>query len=182
MKPCVDIGSIILVQKEDSFIGRLVRRFSTMPNEKPAKVEHVALGAGDGVVVEATFKGVRLSNFNKYDPEKYRLKIVVPWVLTARDRYSILKRANKYIGKKYGFGRIVAHAGDWFLSKFKKEEVKFFRKKLEEEDYPICSWFVSWAYEAIGVEFGMKKKFVQPDDIDRYVTYSGWKIIYNTLK
>jgi len=182
MKPVTCIGDIILTQKKDSFIGRFIRRFSTMPNEKPAKVEHVALGLNDGSLIEATFKGIKIGSVGKYSQKKYRIKIVRPWVLTTREQYSILKKANKYINKKYGFGRIAAHAGDWFLSKFRGREIRFFRKKLSEKDYPICSWFVAWAYEAVGVDFGMDKKYVQPDDIDRYVTNEGWNIIYNTLK
>ena len=45
-----------------------------------------------------------------------------------------------------------------------------FRRLTHDDNYPICSWVVAYAYDAAGRRFGVDPGAADPDDIWDYVT------------
>lgn len=95
--------------------------------------------------------------------------------LSDYDRKRIAAKAMQYQGRKYGYHIIAAQFFDYLLGgKY------FFRKMCRQDNYPICSWVVSFSYAEIGHLFlGLKPNLVQPDDIWDHIqnTISEWEVV-----
>jgi len=182
MRPNLEIGDIIFTQKKSGWINKLVRKMSTMPNEKPAKVEHVALGIGPDSMLEASVKGIKISYLSKYSKKKYNIKIARKVPLKNSSKFKILARANNMLNKDYGFLNIATHALDWIGSHIVGKEIFFFRNRIKAKNYPICSWYVVWALKPIlPACFEQEIEYVQPEDINKYVNESEWLVLHNEL-
>jgi hypothetical protein len=83
-----------------------------------------------------------------------------PINLTEDQRFIVASKANTYVGKDYGYLKILAHLGDWLL-----QGAYFFRRFVQLDKYPICSWLVAHAYSFIGKDFGVDARAASPDDI-----------------
>ena len=78
--------------------------------------------------------------------------------------HAIVAKANGYVGRQYGWTKIVTHLLDWGL-----KGAYVFRRLTHDDDYPICSWLVAHAYLAADMTFGVPAGAANPDDIWDYV-------------
>lgn len=85
----------------------------------------------------------------------------------------VAQKARGYEGRKYGWGKIAAHLGDWMLGG------RYVWRRLARMDkYPICSWVVASSYGEVGENFGVKVGEASPDDIWDWCLKRGeWKMI-----
>ena len=175
MKTILKPGDIFLT-RGTGILGCLIRFFTRSIGEKRTEVNHVGIVIGEGdlknaVVVEALIKVKKHKLWSEYGPpKKDKVAIFRPNNLTDAEIKKIVKRANEQVGKKYGFFKLFAHLLDWMFF-----GVYFFRRLVNEEKYPICSWLVADAYAAAGKNFGVKPGQAQPDDIWDYVIKKGRK-------
>ena len=161
----------IFLTRGNSLLSKAIRFFSTSIGESRAKVNHVGLVATKGsvydcMVIEALSKVKKHTMWKQYGPFKKDLVAVYrPLNLTQDETELILKTANKQVGRKYGYLKIVAHLLDWFLL-----GAYVFRRLTNDERYPICSWLVAHSFAKAGKYFGVKPGAAEPDDIWDFVT------------
>jgi hypothetical protein len=88
--------------------------------------------------------------------------------------------AEQYVGAKYGWWKLLAHAGDALLAAaLPVQNVRLFRRLLFMDERPICSFLVAVSYATAGVTFGVDADTASPDDIDDYCTKSEqWECIF----
>jgi hypothetical protein len=77
----------------------------------------------------------------------------------------VVVKAESYVGRKYGYLKLLAHWGDWLL-----QGAYVFRRLTTKDDYPICSWVVAYAFAAAGKHFDVEPGAATPDDIWDFVT------------
>lgn len=165
-------------------IGFLTRVFThTGTDKRPTRVNHWATvirpihdGAGftiDYEIAEALGKGGY--QFNRLvasygDPRKYSIAVVRYRPTTIDQRAAILAACEHLRGKRYGYGKIVAHAIDYTLTTVMnlagaRGDVRLARRLCTQEDYPMCSW--AWLYERAqaGIPIDTPLDSGSPDDI-----------------
>jgi len=76
---------------------------------------------------------------------------------------TVIAKAEKYRGMKYGWPQIVAHALDRICG-----GIYLFRLLTCMDRYPICSWVTAYSYYVIGKDFNMLPNTAGPDDIWDY--------------
>lgn len=145
--------------------------------ESPTRVNHSAIVVSGGtveeaVIVEARSRVKRHRLIEAYGGTKERVAVHRLRAITADQRAAVCKKAESYVGRRYGYAKLVAHAGDWGISELTGSEVHILRSLMRMDRYPICSWVVAYAYAAGGVEFGVPAYAAQPDDIWDYVQTS----------
>jgi len=169
MNAHLEPGDVFLT-RSTSLLGRLIRCCTRSFGESRSKVNHVGIvvKAGsmvDAVVVEALIKVRRHRLWEQYGPPKkdhiavYRATNVLP-----EEMKVIVAEAEEQVGKRYGFGKILAHFLDWLLI-----GAYVFRRLTQNGDYPICSWLVAHAYAKAGYDFGTPAGAADPDDIWDFV-------------
>ena len=160
----------VFLTRGTGILSRLIRVCTQSFGESRSKVNHVGLvveagGFRDAMVVEALIKVQRHALWSQYGPPKrdhvavFRAKNVAPDEMTV-----IVAEAEEQVGKKYGFGKIVAHFLDWLCF-----GIYCFRRIARNGDYPICSWLVAHAYAKAGYTFGVAPGAANPDDIWDFV-------------
>lgn len=168
----------ILLEPGDIFLTRgsgifswLIRFFTRAIGEKRTKVNHVGIVVQRGdvkttIVVEALCKNVmRHKLWLQYGPPRKDLVAVYRATnLSSEQIKNIVVKAEKQVGKKYGFLMIVAHLKDWFFL-----GIYFFRRWISCNKYPICSWVVADAFAEAGKDFGVEIGMATPDDIWDFV-------------
>lgn len=151
-----------------ALISRLVRFFSRTGGESRTQVNHVGIvvdDTGPAIVVEALIKVQRHKLWDEYNDKSTRIAVYRPTNLTSDELEKIVSKAESYIGESYGYGKILAHLGDWLLG-----GRYFFRRFASMDKYPICSWLVASAYSAANKNFGCPVGMAEPDDIWDFVT------------
>jgi hypothetical protein len=120
----------------------------------------------DCSVVEALLKVEEHPLWTQYGPPaRDAVAVFRPLNLSSEDVDKVVREARDHVGEKYGFGKLVLHFLDWCLL-----GAYVFRRLGTSERYPICSWLVADAFEAVGKRFGKDKCQAQPDDIWDFVT------------
>lgn len=160
----------IFLTRGTGFISRGIRFFTRGFGENRVKVNHVGLVVQSGnlenaVVVEALSRVRKHRLWSQYGPPKkdsvavYRSKN-----LTKEEVDKIVAAAERQVGKKYGYLKIIAHLMDWALF-----GAYMFRRMVPDGKYPICSWLVAYAFSKAGKDFGVKPGAAAPDDIWDFV-------------
>jgi hypothetical protein len=82
--------------------------------------------------------------------------------LSVDQRDAVALKAEDYLGRKYGYGKIVLHAMDYLIG-----GAFFFRRIDSSDNYPICSWVAAYSYyKALGVTVcGVDPALAKPDDL-----------------
>jgi hypothetical protein len=164
----------IFVTRGHTLLGRLIRFFSQNIGEDRTYVNHTGIIVDtrfiDPIIVEALHTVKRYGLYFKYGEAKDDVAIFRPLNLTNEERQVIVKRAESYVGLKYGYLKIGAHFGDWLLNRVFKKDIHFFRKTIKMDKYPICSWVVAQSYANAGKNFGVKPGDATPDDIWDFCT------------
>jgi len=161
-------GDIILTRKKRSLLGRLIRRFQTTSNDTTKTIfEHVGIMINGFQLIEA-LRNVEVTElYNMYPLKKFDYLIARVDNLDKVTRGLLVDEAQKYVGKRYGYGKIVTHYLDYLVGRLRGKDVFLFRRLARSKRYPICSWLVAFVYdEILGMEFNrVSKTFCQPDDI-----------------
>jgi Permuted papain-like amidase enzyme, YaeF/YiiX, C92 family len=163
-QPILLPGDIFLTQG-NSRISRLIRFFSRNKGEAATQVNHTGIVVKGGtpdqaVIVEASSKVLKHSMNGYYNSKNTKVAVFRPKNISPATIDTIVYRAEKYVGMKYGYIKIVAHFLDWCLG-----GVYFFRRFAFMDKYPICSWVVAYAYADSGYTFGVEPGGCSPDDI-----------------
>ena len=95
--------------------------------------------------------------------------------LTPEQRKHVAAESHSYVGRKYGYVKIAAHALDWFLF-----GAYFFRRIAGMKRYPMCVWKEAHAYAVEGVLFLCKPPgMVNPDDLwDEVKDNADWECVF----
>ena len=176
-------GDIILT-RGDKLLSRMIRFFEKDKSEDISKVNHTGVNEKDCLLKDANvieaLTTVKCHNLvEQYAGKKDKVAIFRKKNLRDDERIEVAKKAKEYVGKKYGFIKIVGHALDWCIGgKY------VFRRMFRMDDYPICSWVVGYAYAVIGVKFkGVEPWACQPDDIwDECFNSDKYDMIYPLSK
>lgn len=139
-------ADLVIVHGRGPF-SALIRRFSD-PAEG-VRATHVAVAVSPTTLVEALPGGVV--------ERPYRTGSVYrPTFLSDGERLVIAARARSFVGRPYGWSKILLHALG--LQRF-----SFL------DGYPICSWVASSAYAQVGHAFGVPAIEATPDDVEDHV-------------
>ena len=175
----ISAGDIFLT-RGTSLISKLIRVFQRSKDEEPTQVNHTGIIVTSGKLedvdcVESLGKGtVRHKLINEYGNTKDKIAIFRMENLANPRKRFVVEKAISYVGRKYGYIKIMAHFGDWCLGgKY------VFRKLARMDKYPICSWVVAHSFKTADINFGIDPDICQPDDIWDYVTNvaNGWKTV-----
>jgi len=167
--PTLEPGDFFLTRGA-GLLSRLIRLFTRSIGESRTMINHVGVIVEGGspstaVGVEALSQVVRHKLWSRYGPRtRQQVAIYRPVNLTPDQTALVVSTAEGYVGRKYGYLKIVAHLLDWlFLG------VYFFRRLVRMDDYPICSWLVAHAFLKAGKTFGVPAGAASPDDIWDFV-------------
>lgn len=166
------------------FVAFLIRVATfTRRDKRPSLVNHVAIVIGpvidpwgrivDYVIAEALGEGgfqYRRLLESYGDQALYDFAVARRRDLTEDQRAQIFDACEKLIGRRYGFGKVVAHLIDYGLTKLidlagARGDVYLARRLCNQERYPMCSWSALYAYDRAGVPFDMPVAKGSPDDL-----------------
>jgi hypothetical protein len=151
-------------------LSRAIRFFSRGIGESRTMVNHVGIVVESGpprraVVVEALSRVKRHRIWERYGPPSgdsvavYRAKN-----LSQEEIATIVTAAESYVGRNYGYFKILAHLLDWLLL-----GAYGFRRLARMDKYPICSWLVAHSFAKAHKHFGVEPGAANPDDIWDFV-------------
>jgi hypothetical protein len=157
-----------------------VRAFQRSPGEPASAINHVGLfttaGPADlALGVESLTVVKHHAIMPRYAAKKSYIAIFRFAGLTPEQRGRVAQKAVSYLGRKYGYHWIAAHALDRAIG-----GRYLFRRLAGMDNYAICSWLVSRAYSSVNVDFGVPENALQPDDIwDRVTDHPafGWECV-----
>lgn len=160
----------IFLTRGKGFISRAIRFFSRGIGEPRTIVNHVGIvveggGTNEAVVVEALSRVFRHRLAEQYGGGEDKVAVFRPLNLTPDELTAVVAKAECYVGRKYGYFKIVLHFLDWLLL-----GAYVFRRLGRMDGYPICSWLVAHAYKAAGKHFGVAPGASTPDDIWDFAT------------
>jgi hypothetical protein len=169
MEQALQAGDIFLTRGV-GWLGSAIRFFTRHIGESRTKVNHVGLVVEGGslataVGVEALRIVRRHRLMAEYGGKKDQVAVFRPTRLSEAELQRVVDAANAYVGRSYGYGKILLHALDWAL-----QGAYVFRRLGRMDDYPICSWLVAHAFGKVGIDFGVDSGAATPDDIWDYVT------------
>lgn len=157
----------IFLTRSMGLISRAIRFFTRHIGESRTKVDHVGIVVEggpieDAIVVEALSTGVVRHRLFAHYSKKRKTKLAVyrPINLTDEERATVVSAAENYVGRSYGYIKILAHFLDWLL-----QGAYVFRRLACMDDYPICSWVVAYAFAKASKTFGVEPGAASPDDI-----------------
>lgn len=147
-------------------MSRAIRLFTRVIGESRTKVNHVGVIVAEGdlrtaVAVEALTKVKRHKLWKQYGPPcSSEVAIYRATNLSEDEIETITKAAESYVGRPYGYLKLLAHLADWFL-----QGAYVFRRLARMDKYPICSWLVAHSFAKAGKYFGVPPGAASPDDI-----------------
>ena len=160
----------IFLTKGTGFLSRAIRLFSRSGGESRTEANHVGIvvlgGDSTNAIVVEALSSVKRRRISAYRlNKKHEMAVFRPLNVSPQDMTSIVIRAESYVGRKYGYLKIVAHFIDYWLGG------RYVARRLTSSDnYPICSWVVAYAYGDGGLSFGVEPGAASPDDIWDFVT------------
>lgn len=171
-------GDIVFC-KGASWLSKAIRVCTRSKKEPKTKTNHVAIVVTYGAIriakiVEALHK-VESLNLRRYDDGKTEIAIYRNIRLELIDQDCIRSVARGYVGQKYGYHKLIPHFLDWLIG-----GRYFFRRILFLQDYPICSWVVSYSLFKCGIEISDLPPSAQsPDDmLDSIENHPDWHCVY----
>jgi hypothetical protein len=175
--PAFLAGDIVNFAGRNDWYGRLSRWIMRTRGESPTYSVHTAqfLDADQYLEFDITVKikptGEILRKHQAHDMwERRGFEVWRCRGLTDAQRQAVTQQALKYLGAKFGFGKVSTHTLDGLLSKLVGREVYFFRRLNHDQRYPICSWITAFSYDrALHYQFGVPPECADPDAIDDWV-------------
>jgi hypothetical protein len=155
----------LIFTRGEGWLSRMIRIGSQPLWRKRTLVNHVAGVVEEGeldtaLIVEALHRVKRHTLEAQYGKGGTWIAIFRPWNVTQADREHIALAAQSYVGRRYGYVKLLAHLGDWVLG-----GAYLFRGLARMDNYPICSWVWAHAYSTVGLDFGVDPGAAQPDDM-----------------
>lgn len=90
--------------------------------------------------------------------------------LTLSQRKDISRKSLEYLGRKFGWSKLITHLLDGVVNKVVHRQVYFFRRLNHDQRYPICSWITAFSYDrALHYQFGVPPECADPDQIHDWV-------------
>lgn len=168
-------GDVVLA-RNNSLIGRLIRWATRRGGEGATWANHVGAVSRPPLVVEALHRVVE----HEVNQVRGRLQIWRLERLTPEQRLIIGRGLARYIGRGYGYHKLLLQLLDAALAKLIGREVVLFRRLQFIDQVPICSWVVGRAYDDLDYRFGgLPPEAVTPDDIHDHLTTSpDWRLIW----
>lgn len=162
-------GDVVLTRGQ-GLVSGVIRFFTRGIGESRTKVSHVGLIVEGGplescVLVEALHRVMRHVLWSRYAGSGTKVAVYRPKSLTSEEIATVVQKAESYVGRRYGYMKILAHWLDWVL-----QGAYVFRRLANEDRYPICSWVVACSFAAAGKRFGVEPGAATPDDIWDFVT------------
>jgi len=175
-------GDIVLFRGK-SWLSRTIRFHTREKGERISIFNHVGIMIDDHYLVEALRKVERTSINDAINDNTQLIAVFRNNHLDYSDKHQLSLYAQRQVGKKYGYLKILGHAGDYWLSRILRTEVTWMRKLFRNGRYPICSWLVAYAYARVcGKEFNeTHPSYCQPDDIaDEVMDYNRdeWELVF----
>ena len=157
----------IVFTRGTGILSRLIRFFSTTGGESRTMVNHVAVvthgGTAGGALIVEALTTVQYNRLWRYATPKNEIAIFRARNLSIQEANLVARTAMTYVGRTYGYLKIVTHFLDYFLG-----GRYVFRHLTVSDRYPICSWVVAHAYDAVGKRFGVSDNAASPDDMWDY--------------
>lgn len=159
-------GDVFLIRRENLF-GWLIRRFSRPIWRRAAMVNHVGIVIGvPNLGVEAIAKVACHNIYNHYGASReVHMAVYRPTNLALSEVRRITEAAQSYVGRGYGYVKLLAHFADWLLM-----GAYVFRRLIHRSNSPICSYLVAECFATVGKDFGIKARGASPEDIYQFVT------------
>ena len=175
-KAILQTGDVIHVQSR-GLLANLVLFFSKADKEEPSWSSHSAmvLRVDEEIeIIEALWKTV-IRPITAYKGKKSKLLVCrKPGGIEEEQKQQMVKKAEYYEGKIYGFWEITFHVLDRCLN-----NSYVFRRLIKDNDYPICSWLVAYVYDKVlGYHFGAMPNEAQPDDLLDHCVDNDWEFIW----
>ena len=168
----------------NGYFSQIIRLGEKHPGDWISLVNHTGITVEPGTiesadVVEALSKVQKHTLWSKYHGQSDTVAIFRPLGLTDDQKKIIVDKANDYVGREYGWFKILAHSADFFTGGH-----YFFRRLACSDNYPICSWVVSHAYSKVGLTFGCDPGQANPDDIWDYCMghQDKYQLVFNLQK
>lgn len=168
----------IFLTRGQSLLSRAIRWFTRSVGESRTIINHVGVVVTEGplnevIVVEALRSVARHKLWDRYGPgSRNEVAVYRPINLTTEEMDTIVSTAESYVGRTYGYLKILAHLLDWLLL-----GAYLFRRLARMDDYPICSWLVAHSFAKAGKNFGLPPGAASPDDIWDFVNKNPDKYI-----
>lgn len=162
-------GDVVLTRSR-GIVGWAIRLFTRSIGESRTKASHTGIIVEGGplehaVIVEALSKVKRHRLWVRYAGRNHEVAVYRPLNLTADELAKVIAKAETYVGRRYGYLKILAHWLDWVL-----QGAYVLRRLANQDRYPICSWVVAYAFAEAGKHFGVEPGAATPDDIWDFVT------------
>ena len=169
-------GDIVLVRSKGIFAW-LIRQFTRTAGEKRTMVNHVGVMVDQTNLVEALQTTMKHDLRSRYAGSAKAQIAIYRWIgLTDDQRAAVATKAVSYVGRKYGWLKILAHGLDRIIG-----GRNFFRWLAREDKYPICSWVVAYSYRVIGKDFGVPPNAADPDHIWDYCVENDTKSQFDEI-
>ena len=162
-------GDVVLT-RSGGIVGWAIRVFTRRIGESRTKATHTGVIVVGGpiesaVIVEALATVKRHSLWGRYRRGSKEVAVFRPLNVTTVDLAKVVAKAETYVGRRYGYLKILAHWADWIL-----QGAYVFRRLTNQDEYPICSWVVAHGFAEAGKHFGVEPGAATPDDIWDFVT------------
>lgn len=162
-------GDVVLT-RSGGIVGWAIRLFTRSIGESRTKASHTGIivegGPLDGaIIVEALSKVKRHRLWDRYAGRNHEVAVFRPLNLTPGELTKVIAKAETYVGRRYGYLKILAHWLDWVL-----QGAYVFRRLAAQDRYPICSWVVAYAFAEADKHFDVEPGAATPDDIWDFVT------------
>jgi uncharacterized protein YycO len=154
--PPLQPGNYVCVQT-GSLFGRLIRAFTRSP------YDHAFIYCGNGQIVEATARGVRLDSLSLYAGA--RAVANTGEAMTDAQRATVVAAARSTAGREYNFADITVIALRLLGFRW-----KWLKRAADDRDADICSEDVCEAGAAAGLDWQCGEPdpaFVTPADLAR---------------
>jgi len=161
-------GDVVLT-RSGGIVGWAIRLFTRRIGESRTKASHSGIIVVGGpldaaIVVEALATVKRHRLWKRYANANRDVAVYRPLNLSEAELAAVVAKAETYVGRRYGYFKLVAHWLDWVL-----QGAYVFRRLANQDRYPICSWVVAYAFAAAGKDFGVDPGAATPDDIWDFV-------------
>jgi hypothetical protein len=162
-------GDVVLT-RSGGIVGWAIRVFTRRIGESRTRASHTGIIVQGGplesaVIVEALATVKRHPLWGRYGGAGHEVAVFRPLNLTDADLAKVVAKAETYVGRRYGYLKLLAHWADWVL-----QGAYVFRRLTNQDEYPICSWVVAYAFAEAEKHFGVEPGAATPDDIWDFVT------------
>jgi hypothetical protein len=162
-------GDVVLTRSR-GVVGWAIRLFTRRIGESRTRASHTGIIVEGGslktaIIVEALATVKRHRLWDAHAERNHEVAVYRPLNLSPGDVSRVVAKAETYVGRRYGYLKILAHWLDWLL-----QGAYVFRRLANQDRYPICSWVVAYAFAEADKHFDVAPGAATPDDIWDFVT------------